>query len=220
MAKPRRRPVEDLETRERILSSAAALFAEQGYAAASISKIAQHAGVLPGSIYWAFESKEAILAAVIERAGQEWDERFLPGVEIGSFSEGDLRKSFAVLAAGFRDTPEFLRLIIVVASERQAGDPQVLEAARDIRRRGRQRIETSLARALDAHEPEAVQGLAQRIARQAIQLLDGAFLSLQLEPDLVTVETLFDEAAMLLAREIQHGVEGLPRRASREGAAP
>jgi len=51
-------------TRERILAAARALFAEQGYTAASISKIAKKAEVLPGSLYWAFESKEKLFAAI------------------------------------------------------------------------------------------------------------------------------------------------------------
>ena len=56
-------------TRERILDEAMRLFSEHGYAATSIAKIEAAAGLTPGagSFYHHFVSKEAVLAAGIER---------------------------------------------------------------------------------------------------------------------------------------------------------
>ncbi len=56
-------------TRERIVDEAMRLFSEQGYAATSITKIEAAAGLTPGAggIYHHFASKEAVLAAGIER---------------------------------------------------------------------------------------------------------------------------------------------------------
>jgi AcrR family transcriptional regulator len=56
-------------TRERILDEAMRLFSEHGYAATSIAKIEAAAGLTPGAggLYHHFESKEAVLAAGIER---------------------------------------------------------------------------------------------------------------------------------------------------------
>lgn len=56
-------------TRERIVDEAMRLFSENGYAATSIAKIESAAGLTPGAggIYHHFASKEALLAAGIER---------------------------------------------------------------------------------------------------------------------------------------------------------
>lgn len=56
-------------TRERILEEAMRLFSQHGYAATSIAKIEAAAGLTPGAggLYHHFESKEAVLAAGVER---------------------------------------------------------------------------------------------------------------------------------------------------------
>jgi AcrR family transcriptional regulator len=56
-------------TRERIVDEAMRLFSERGYAATSIAKIEAAAGLTPGAggLYHHFDSKEAVLAAGIER---------------------------------------------------------------------------------------------------------------------------------------------------------
>ncbi|EMR01979.1 TetR/AcrR family transcriptional regulator [Cesiribacter andamanensis] len=56
------------ERREQILETALRLFAEGGYAATSISKIASEAGVAKGLIYNYFPSKEALLEQIIHLA--------------------------------------------------------------------------------------------------------------------------------------------------------
>ena len=56
-------------TRDRIVDEAMHLFSEHGYAATSIAKIEAAAGLSPGAggLYHHFKSKEAVLAAGIER---------------------------------------------------------------------------------------------------------------------------------------------------------
>ena len=58
-----------IPTRERILDEAMRLFSEHGYAATSIAKIEAASGLTPGAggLYHHFDSKEAVLAAGIER---------------------------------------------------------------------------------------------------------------------------------------------------------
>ncbi|MGA7235585.1 MAG: TetR/AcrR family transcriptional regulator [Bryobacteraceae bacterium] len=54
------------ETKARLIESARHLFWEKGYAAASMADLLAHAGVNSGSFYHFFESKEALLRAVLE----------------------------------------------------------------------------------------------------------------------------------------------------------
>jgi AcrR family transcriptional regulator len=63
------RSVDALEsTRERILASAARLFAERGFEGASMPAIAKASGITAGAIYKHFESKGELLLEVVKRS--------------------------------------------------------------------------------------------------------------------------------------------------------
>jgi TetR/AcrR family transcriptional repressor of nem operon len=55
-----------LPTRDRLIASARYLFWERGFAGTSMADLLAHAGVNSGSFYHFFESKEALLRAVLE----------------------------------------------------------------------------------------------------------------------------------------------------------
>ncbi|ODV10718.1 MAG: TetR family transcriptional regulator [Rubrivivax sp. SCN 70-15] len=68
--KTRENPVaveSDSVTRESILLGAARLFRHHGYAATTLREVADAAGIKAGSIYYHFESKEQILAEVLDK---------------------------------------------------------------------------------------------------------------------------------------------------------
>ena len=69
---PRRRsrttPVSVAPTRERILSAAAQLFAEHGFASTSMPAIAELSGITAGAIYRHFISKAELLLEVVKRS--------------------------------------------------------------------------------------------------------------------------------------------------------
>ena len=53
-------------TRQRILDAAAKVFREQGYAGATLAEIAAAAGTKAGSLYYHFESREALVEEVLD----------------------------------------------------------------------------------------------------------------------------------------------------------
>ncbi len=53
-------------TREQVLKAAASLFRRQGYAATTLRQIADDAGIQAGSVYYHFESKDRILAEILD----------------------------------------------------------------------------------------------------------------------------------------------------------
>src|SRR5512134_2223197 len=63
-----------VESRRKIVDAAAALMAEHGFAGTSIAAVSKRSGLPSGSIYWHFESKEALLGAVVEEGARRWFE--------------------------------------------------------------------------------------------------------------------------------------------------
>lgn len=79
------RIAKDPETRrEELLDAATRLFAERGVADTAVSDIVAAVGVSQGTFYWYFESKEAVVDAVVERVS----DRIVSGVE--STAAGDI----------------------------------------------------------------------------------------------------------------------------------
>lgn len=65
MARKRKSPDGEEARREEVLRIAAGLFAERGYAATTVRDIAAEAGILSGSLYHHFDSKEAMVDAIL-----------------------------------------------------------------------------------------------------------------------------------------------------------
>ncbi|MEU6377966.1 TetR/AcrR family transcriptional regulator [Streptomyces sp. NPDC046909] len=71
--KPQVTPAAPARRRE-LLDTAAEVFAEQGYNATTVRKIADHAGMLAGSLYYHFDSKESMLEEILRTFLDElWD---------------------------------------------------------------------------------------------------------------------------------------------------
>ena len=86
-------------TRQQILDAAGRLFAEKGFEATTTRDIARAAGIASGTLFNYFPSKEALLACLAERAGEEAIAEVADGSPVGETLEEDL---FALLAAGLR----------------------------------------------------------------------------------------------------------------------
>ncbi|MGE5147217.1 MAG: TetR/AcrR family transcriptional regulator [Candidatus Eiseniibacteriota bacterium] len=60
--------------RDQVMAAAAAVFAEKGYHEATTKDIADRLGILPGSLYYYIDSKEAALVEVCRRHGAVFNE--------------------------------------------------------------------------------------------------------------------------------------------------
>ncbi|HTP87165.1 MAG TPA: TetR/AcrR family transcriptional regulator [Bryobacteraceae bacterium] len=87
-------------TRERLIESARYLFWERGFAGTSMADLLSHAGVNSGSFYHFFESKEALLRAVLET----YLDALRPMVIDPAFAQTEepIERIFAILA-GYRE---------------------------------------------------------------------------------------------------------------------
>ncbi|MFD4668099.1 TetR/AcrR family transcriptional regulator [Lentzea sp. NPDC058450] len=133
---PRRKPsqVRAELTRDRILTAAAHVFSEHGYAAGTTNRIAERARVSIGSLYQYFPNKDAILAELMVR---HIDRGTWTDADRLDFSPGSLESVVRALVRdaidNHRDDPRLLRIMIE--------EGQVSDALRDtITRHGAQRV--------------------------------------------------------------------------------
>jgi TetR/AcrR family transcriptional regulator, cholesterol catabolism regulator len=98
--------------RQEILDTAAAVFAEKGILAATVRDISERAGILSGSLYHHFTSKEAMIAEI------------LTPVLRAQIDEFDL------IASEQDDPAEILRLVIAAEVEQSARTPLVARILR------------------------------------------------------------------------------------------
>jgi AcrR family transcriptional regulator len=108
---PRRKPrqIRAELTRERILTAAAHVFTEHGYAAGTTNRIAEHARISIGSLYQYFPNKDAILAELLVRH-----------IDRGAWTQADQLD----LSPGSLET--MVRALVRHAIDNHGDDPQLL----------------------------------------------------------------------------------------------
>jgi len=168
------------ESRERLLDAAARGVAERGFAATSVSDLCARAGVARTALYWHFGSKEGLLAAAIERVGSSWIERVREDV----FRHGRTLERLDALIAGWRriaeESPEWLRLLMLVLLEKGRSSPAVREAVVGVVARAREALALGLAEGLGAAlSPEA----REEVATTALALLQATVMARALDPE-------------------------------------
>src|ERR1700759_739651 len=177
-------------TRDRIIDEAMHLFSEQGYAATSIAKIEAAAGLTPGAggLYHHFKSKEAVLAAGIERHLGRLDA--LRDIQRVLTPLGDL-KAELILTARYILTEldseaELLRILTAEARSR----PEILTSAVD------QLVNSTFdgfAAWIDERLESAEDGKAQALAAVGL----GSLLSSRLLQDVLGIPAQVDDGALV-----------------------
>jgi AcrR family transcriptional regulator len=89
---------DNTESRERILRSAQALFAQRGYDGTSLKAIAENVGVSTPALYWHFRSKDDIYLAAVEKMLED----FLEAVRAAVCSSDPLQRFRETLSAHIR----------------------------------------------------------------------------------------------------------------------
>lgn len=123
------RPVDlgEGEMRERLLRTAARLFAEGGYAATSVQAIVDAAGATKPMVYYYFENKEGLYRELVAQAFGRIRKK-LEGIQV---RDGDIEQALvAVVEANFelyRESPEIARFSLapLLSPTRNAPDVDV-----------------------------------------------------------------------------------------------
>ena len=175
-------------SREAVLDAAERVMAERGYEAATVASLVEEAGVPASSIYHYFGSKEGVLLAVMERGAQRFHEALPePTRRRGSQSQ-HLRRLVGSIVEGLERRPEFLRLILVMATQpRVDGSGEVdvvVERVRELAL-ARLRKQMDVAFGIDSASKQA-----DHLARFALAAIEGAFVATQADPRLSLGELL------------------------------
>jgi len=193
-----------VESRRKIVEAAAALMAERGFAGTSIAAVSQRSGLPSGSIYWHFESKEALLGAVVEEGARRWFDA-LPGSDRLPGDPADRATAVVeAVVASLEQHPEFLRLLLLIALERREVDMTSLAVIRRTRGLALERIRKVLFVLLESFDRTLAERLAGEFAPLVLCLADGAFVAQHIDPDtdLRRVFDLLRRALSALARDL------------------
>jgi AcrR family transcriptional regulator len=194
-----------VESRRRIVDAAATLMAERGFAGTSIAAVSQRSGLPSGSIYWHFESKEALLAAVMEEGARRWFDA-LPRVDdLPTYPAQRTAALFEAVDASLESHPEFLRLLLLIALERRDVDPTSLAVIQRVRELALERIRRMLVFLLTPLKLRNTQTLADEFAQLVLVVADGTFVAQHIDPEQADVRRSFGllrRALTALAREM------------------
>ena len=189
-------------SREAVLDTAERLMAEQGYQAATVAALVDEAGIPPSSIYHYFGSKEGVLLAVMERGAERFFEA-LPDLDRRTGSRSDqLRALVEAVAATLERNPNFLRILIVMATQpagAEAGEVhRVVDRVREMAL-VRLRAQAQIVFGVDRRSK-----VADHLARFALAAFDGAFVAQQADPKVSLVRLLehLPEALTAVHREL------------------
>jgi AcrR family transcriptional regulator len=134
-----------MQTRERIIDTAIALFNEAGTGPVTTNHIAQAMGISPGNLYYHFRNKEAIVRAIYARLRPAWEAASaLPSDRppIVADLQAILSRHFRIVwdyRFYYRELPALLRR-----------DPELAREYREVRRAGLANIEALLRHLVDA----------------------------------------------------------------------
>ncbi len=173
-----RRNAQGTRAREEILDAASRVMSEYGYEGASISAIIKESGLQKSSIYWQFDSKAAIAAAVMERGARRFfDEtgarrvRGKPGTRLLAY--------LTDIADNLDEHEEFLRLFLTLLITNR--DPEVAEVLDRVRTEAHARMREFIAMAFEAEGPQVAGIIGDRLAGLGVALFDGYFLAAQID---------------------------------------
>jgi AcrR family transcriptional regulator len=188
----RRKRADGELSRERILDAATEIAAERGYEGTSIALVSKMCGLPASSIYWHFTDKDDLIAAVIERSFASWlaawqfpDEGDAP----------DRMKGMAVeIAKALLDSPDFIRLGLMLALERRPVEPR----ARAMFLQARAQAYGQLIAVVGELTPELTDAQAHQLATYALAGADGLFIAKEIGGDSIDLVALFEMHARVL----------------------
>jgi AcrR family transcriptional regulator len=182
----RRRRANGEASRAKILDAATEIASERGYEGTSINLVSKRCGLPASSIYWHFADKDDLIAAVIERSFGQWLSAWsMPddGTPRDRVAEMTVQVAKALL-----ESPDFLRLGLMLALERRPVEPR----AREMYLQVRAQAQIQLREAAMDMSPDLDAAALDQLATYAMAGADGLFIAKEIGGDSVDLLALFD----------------------------
>lgn len=163
-------------SRERILDAAFEVICEDGYSGATMAKVAKKAELPVGSVYWHFENKDMLLAALIETSYERWHKQVIAQHQPlpGEAFEQHIERILGGSDTGRQyDAADFWRLGVILSVEQSVREQVARERFLKIRQMQRTELaswwRTTMPSILIAHDPD----LPERLSGFTLALQDG-----------------------------------------------
>ena len=167
-----------------ILEAATRLIAEHGYDGTSLSQIAKASGLPSGSIYWHFESKAGVLAAVIRQGA----ERFFAFFDHRPWFEGTpeerLRQAMLHTVRSLMAQPEHrqflqIQLRYLLNVHHHPSDSEFAAAADAARAGGVEFMRRCVVESYLEQGRDFAEAAGAEVAEFGVLMVDGIFIALQ-----------------------------------------
>lgn len=182
---PKLKPDTQRARRDHILDAASSCFARQGFHRTTVQDICREAEMSPGALYVYFDSKEALIAGLVERDRAEFAQRFADMAAAPDFFQAleDLSQHY------FFDDPVEKRLVAIDMGLESTRNPRVAETYRSVDCFCRESFESLFLR-LKSEGRIAPEADIATIARVFQVMGDGLFWRRAIDPE-------FDASAVL-----------------------
>ena len=197
MSGPTRTEQRGQHSREQVLNAAETLMAARGYHSTSIADIIRESGVPSSSIYWHFQSKAGVLAAVMERGAHA----FFTGISAAKpGADTDPRSSlehvFVTSLEAVRANPSFLTLFLDFLLHFE-DEPAVQERVISVRRAAKETVHHHIMASYAVYGEQRAARIADRVAPLTLAMFDGIFIALESQDGSDLDQAAVDAAAAL-----------------------
>ena len=143
--RPRGRPVGDREAKiSELLQAAREVIAREGCVAASIRKVAQHAGYSTGAITYYFADRDDLLARVVEGVFEDFDQWLDPNDELRGIRA---MSEYQLVPRGARNDHRLTRQVWLQLLVHASTDPKLATVIERLYGRFRERLTALVAQA-------------------------------------------------------------------------
>ncbi len=190
------------ESKAHILATALALFAEKGFAKASMNDIVRASGLSKGGVYWHFKSKDELVTAIFDQFFVE-QLALLDGVLAGEGTAAAKLKQLATftgdgvaeLAGQFPSPLEFYALA--------ARDDSLKAHLQGHFHNYREKIRALVAQGIS--DGELLNENSTDVAKTIMALFEGLLLLWAISPESIDLSTQVETAVQLLLQGLQNG---------------
>ena len=188
----RRRSPDGEISRSRIVNAAKVIASERGYEGTSIGAVSARCGLPASSIYWHFKDKDDLLAAVIESSFGAWLQAWEFPVA-GSIEQRGVAIAEQI-AKGLMNSPDFIRLGLMLALERRPEEPRARAMYLDVRGQ----VYDALATGFSDILPDLTPNQIRQLTTYALAGADGLFIATEINCDSSDLNELFEIHARAL----------------------